>query len=67
MASRGHKSSEYRMTAVAFGCNMIFGVYALYSGADLSATAVLLGAIDLPVMTYIGARTTLKRKTGEDI
>ena len=65
METRGQISTERKACYHAFYSGVVMGALGVWKGADLSALAVLIGAITMPLMWYAGNRTALKRKQGE--
>jgi Na+/H+-translocating membrane pyrophosphatase len=63
--TRGDRSSERRASYHAFLAGILLACIGLYLNADLTALGWLIGAVCSPIMVYTGARTALKRKTGE--
>lgn len=67
MKTRGHTSSEYKAALLAFAAGFVLAALALWKAdnPELSAVAVLIGAVQLPLMAYGGMRTTKKCIHGE--
>lgn len=65
MQTRGQSTTERKACYHAFYADFAIGALGIWKGVDLADLALLLGAINMPLMWYAGARTVLKRKLGE--
>lgn len=66
MTTRGNKSSEKKSVYFAFIINIAVIAYGIHKDIDLAALSTALGAANLLIMAYVGGRSYVKGRNGEN-
>ncbi len=64
--TQGHKTSERKACYHAVYISLFVALLGIWKGADLDSLAVLVCAVNAPLMWYAGNRSYLKARIGKE-